>query len=93
MGKGAVSESEPSLSHFSLRFRSLSRSKRNIFIPFFPPLSLPVPLQKEYLYPMFPYENLDVYKKAYSVNQVIYRLLKGNKSIPGYARDQLGRPA
>lgn len=40
---------------------------------------------------MFPYENLDVYKKAYSVNQVIYRLLKGNKSIPGYARDQLGR--
>lgn len=40
---------------------------------------------------MFPYENLDVYKKAYSVNQVIYRLLKGNKSIPSYARDQLGR--
>ena len=40
---------------------------------------------------MFSYENLDVYKKAYSVNQVIYRLLKGNKSIPNYARDQLGR--
>jgi len=40
---------------------------------------------------MFPYENLDVYKKAYSVNQVIYHLLKGNKSIPSYARDQLGR--
>jgi four helix bundle protein len=40
---------------------------------------------------MFPYESLDVYKKAYSVNQVIYRLLKGNKSIPGYTRDQLGR--
>ena len=40
---------------------------------------------------MFPYENLDVYKKAYSVNQIVYRFLKGNKSIPGYARDQLGR--
>lgn len=40
---------------------------------------------------MFPYENLDVYKKAYSVNHVIYRLLNGNKSIPAYARDQLGR--
>ncbi|MBA3829357.1 MAG: four helix bundle protein [Taibaiella sp.] len=40
---------------------------------------------------MFPYENLDVYKKAYSVNQVVYRLLKGNKTIPGYARNQLGR--
>ena len=40
---------------------------------------------------MFPYENLEVYKKAYSANQTVYRLLKGNKSIPGYARDQLGR--
>jgi len=40
---------------------------------------------------MFPYENLDVYKKAYAVNQIIYRLLKVNKTIPGYAKDQLGR--
>jgi four helix bundle protein len=40
---------------------------------------------------MFPYENLDVYKKAYAVNQTVYRILKGNKSIPSYARDQLGR--
>ena len=40
---------------------------------------------------MFAYENLAVYKKAYTANQIIYRLLKGNKSIPGYARDQLGR--
>jgi four helix bundle protein len=40
---------------------------------------------------MFPYENLDVHKKAYAVNQIIYRLLKGNKAIPGYAKDQLGR--
>ena len=40
---------------------------------------------------MFPYENLDVYKMAYAVNQKTYRLLKGNKTIPGYAKDQLGR--
>ena len=40
---------------------------------------------------MFPYENLEVYKKAYRANQTIYRFLKGNKNIPGYAKDQLGR--
>jgi four helix bundle protein len=40
---------------------------------------------------MFPYENLEVYKKAYKANQVVYRVLKRNKTIPGYARDQLGR--
>ncbi len=40
---------------------------------------------------MFPYENLEVYKKAYTANQKVYRFLKGNKSIPGYAKDQLGR--
>ena len=40
---------------------------------------------------MFPYENLEVYKMAYVANQIIYRLLKGNKTIPGYAKDQLGR--
>ena len=40
---------------------------------------------------MFPYENLEVYKKAYTANQKVYRLLKSNKSIPGYAKDQLGR--
>lgn len=40
---------------------------------------------------MFPYENLEVYKKAYTANQKVYRLLKGNKSIPGYSKDQLGR--
>ena len=42
---------------------------------------------------MFPYENLEVYKKAFSTNQKVYRFLKGNKSIPGYAKDQLGRAA
>jgi four helix bundle protein len=40
---------------------------------------------------MFPYENLEVYKKAFFANQKIYRFLKGNKAIPGYGKDQLGR--
>ncbi len=40
---------------------------------------------------MFPYENLEVYKKAFSANQIVYRFLKANKSIIGYAKDQLGR--
>ena len=40
---------------------------------------------------MFPYENLEVYKKAFSTNQKIYRFLKGNKAIPNYVKDQLGR--
>ncbi len=40
---------------------------------------------------MFPYENLEVYKKAYAANQKVYRFLKVNKSIPTYVKDQLGR--
>jgi four helix bundle protein len=40
---------------------------------------------------MFPYENLEVYKKAFTANQKIYRFLKENKAIPGYCKDQLGR--
>lgn len=40
---------------------------------------------------MFPYENLEVYKKAFAYNQRIYRLLKERKDLPGYFRDQLGR--
>jgi hypothetical protein len=40
---------------------------------------------------MFSYENLEVYKKAYALNQAVYRLLKANTSIPRYAKDQLGR--
>jgi four helix bundle protein len=40
---------------------------------------------------MFPYEKLEVYKKAYSANQKIYRFLKGNKNIPAYVRNQFGR--
>lgn len=40
---------------------------------------------------MFPYENLEVYKKAFASNQTVYRFLKSNKTIPAYAKDQLGR--
>lgn len=40
---------------------------------------------------MFPYENLEVYKKAFKTNQSIYRFLKGNRDITGYIKDQLGR--
>jgi four helix bundle protein len=40
---------------------------------------------------MFSYENLEVYKKAYSLNHAVYRFLKENNSIPRYAKDQLGR--
>ncbi len=40
---------------------------------------------------MFPYENLEVYKKAFLLNQKVYQLLKGNQNMPRYLRDQLGR--
>jgi four helix bundle protein len=40
---------------------------------------------------MFPYEKLEVYKKAYFANREVYRFLKGNKNITAYVRDQLGR--
>lgn len=40
---------------------------------------------------MFSYEKLEVYNKAYQTTQKIYRLLKVNKSIAPYAKNQLGR--
>ncbi len=40
---------------------------------------------------MFSYEKLEVYRKAYTTNQTIYRILKGKTDIPRYAKDQLGR--
>ena len=40
---------------------------------------------------MFTFENLEVYKKAFSQNQKIYRLLKNDVAIPRYMKDQLGR--
>ncbi len=70
---------------------------------FFPPLPLCFPFyfsatvdflfyfRWQKLRLMFPYENLEVYKKAYNTNQLVYRFLKGNKTIPAYAKDQLGR--
>src|SRR5688572_15238249 len=40
---------------------------------------------------MFPYESLDVYKKAFAFNQEIYRFLKIALKIPSYIKSQLGR--
>jgi len=40
---------------------------------------------------MLIFENLEVYKKAFVINQKIYRFLKSNSSIVRYVRDQLGR--
>jgi len=40
---------------------------------------------------MFSYENLEVYKKASQTNQKVYRLLKQNKSMPSFAKNQFGR--
>lgn len=40
---------------------------------------------------MFPYENLDVYKKAFAVNKKVYKLVGDAAHIPRYAKDQLGR--
>jgi four helix bundle protein len=40
---------------------------------------------------MFSYQKLEVYKKAFLLNQSIYKLLKENIKIPAYAKNQLGR--
>ena len=40
---------------------------------------------------MFPYQKLEVYKKAFVLNQAIYNFIKSNSAIPVYARNQLGR--
>jgi four helix bundle protein len=40
---------------------------------------------------VFPYEQLKVYQKAYEINQKLYRLLKENRSIAPYIKNQLGR--
>ncbi|MGZ5286661.1 MAG: four helix bundle protein [Flavisolibacter sp.] len=39
---------------------------------------------------MFPYESLEVYKKAYQFNRELYRLLNASK-FPPYIKNQLGR--
>jgi four helix bundle protein len=40
---------------------------------------------------MFSYENLDVYKKAYQAHQKVHRLLKENRTMAPYTKNQLGR--
>lgn len=43
------------------------------------------------LYPMFPYQKLDVYRRAFLLNKIIYKYLKGNPQIPSYIKNQLGK--
>lgn len=40
---------------------------------------------------MLSYQKLEVYKKAFLLNQKIYTLIKENPKIPAYAKNQLGR--
>ncbi len=40
---------------------------------------------------MFPYENLEVYKKAFTLNGRVYRIVKDKNSLPSYVKSQLGR--
>ncbi len=39
---------------------------------------------------MFPFENLEVYKKAYQFNRELYKLLNESKALP-YLKTQLGK--
>ena len=40
---------------------------------------------------MFPYQKLEVYKKSFLINKLVYNYLKNNTQIPIYLRNQLGR--
>jgi four helix bundle protein len=40
---------------------------------------------------MFPYQKLEVYKKAFLLNKSVYRLIKSNTQIPSYVKNQLCR--
>lgn len=40
---------------------------------------------------MFTYQNLEVYKKSFLINKIVYNLIKGNPQIPSYFKNQLGR--
>src|SRR5215217_167552 len=40
---------------------------------------------------MFPYEKLEVYKKAFQLNQKLYGLVKSNRTLASYIKNQLGR--
>jgi len=40
---------------------------------------------------MLSYQKLEVYKKAFNLNKIVYTLLKENPKIPNYVKNQLGR--
>jgi four helix bundle protein len=40
---------------------------------------------------MFPFENLEVYKKAFAAHQKAHTFLISNAKIPGYLKNQYGR--
>jgi len=40
---------------------------------------------------MFPFENLEVYKKAFASHQKVYAFLNSGKNSPGYLKNQYGR--
>src|SRR4051812_28982979 len=40
---------------------------------------------------MFSYQKLEVYRRSFLLNKIIYNLLKKNSQIPGYVKNQLGR--
>ncbi len=42
---------------------------------------------------MFPYESLEVYKKAFQFHGCMFRLLNTTKGLPAYMKNQLGRAA
>jgi len=54
----------------------------------FSTLSLSVTLS---FFIMFPFEKLEVYKKAFASHQQVYALLISNVKIPGYIKNQYGR--
>lgn len=41
--------------------------------------------------PMFPFEKLEVYSKAFKTHQKVQLFLKSNPSLPSYLRNQYGR--
>ena len=40
---------------------------------------------------MFPYDNFEIYKKAYLDNRIIYQLLKRKISLDFYLKNQFGK--
>jgi four helix bundle protein len=40
---------------------------------------------------MFPFENLEVYKKAFVSHQKVHSFIVSNNKIPGYLKNQYGR--